>query len=126
MNLNVTEGIPEKARKEYAALSNLRGSKLENKHMQDGSLAVLSLNVGKYLEKKKIRHLPNIRMTAILHIPAVDVILLSKAWMSTPTRHWSHLHICFPVALCKLRKERRGLVWRVHLRGRQSYVHVIP
>lgn len=34
VNLNETEGMPEKARKGYAALSILRGSKLENTHIR--------------------------------------------------------------------------------------------
>lgn len=52
--------------------------------MKGGSLAVLSLNMGKNLENKKrgSEHLPNIRMMAILHIAAADVILASKDWMS--------------------------------------------
>lgn len=42
--------MPEKVRKGYAAFSNFRGSNLDRKHMEDGALAVLSLNVGNYFE----------------------------------------------------------------------------
>ena len=41
MNPNETEGMPEKARKGYAAFSNFRGSILKNKHMQNADLALL-------------------------------------------------------------------------------------
>lgn len=49
VNLNETEGMPEKARKGYAALSILRGSKLENIHIRK-MLNCGFLNVCRYLQ----------------------------------------------------------------------------
>lgn len=68
MNLKETEGMPEKARKGYAALSIFRSSYLENKHIKDTRLGCeLS---------------PNMKVTAILYIPAVAGILGRKTWLS--------------------------------------------